>query len=523
MWPEVRQACEEKRYELVLTGEEVNSRIESAEGLDPAVYTLTQLNFLGVSRSPLTCLSSEIGQLVNLTNLIFQGNKLQALPETIGNLEKLKVLDVSLNCLESLPDSIGNLTNLTTLIASSNELSALPNLEKCSNLSILDISKNKIVSFHDICHENLALLADVKFSCNQITEVPPSISVLTSLKVLDLGSNNLTTVPGELIDCLKLKDINLKGNPLNDRRFRKLVESDRCLPRQVIDYIRQHCPKSSPDGTSGAQGKGKKGKGSKGKKDEVDVLLDELQVLSVKETFPVVQVAASVKDIRPYIVCCILQGVDLSGDNLRKFISAQTKLHDGLCEKRMVATIATHDLAKLTGPIKYIAESPEEIRIHPLVRGKEVSAKELYKGLKQEAELQRKQQKKNSVPGLYRFLHLVEQWSIWPCLVDATGKVVSLPPITNSENTKITQETSSVFVEVTSSKSLPKAKEVMDALVLSALQIGISPEKSAEGKMVLIVQQVRVEDETGALRVIYPSRADLIFENEKVRVVRAEK
>lgn len=522
MWPEVKQAMEEKRYELVLSGQDVNNKIKEQEALDPAVYSLTQLNFLEVSRSPLTSISPDIGQLVNLTNLIFQGNKLHSLPETIGNLEKLKVLDVSGNCLPSLPDGIGKLTNLTTLIASSNELSALPNLENCINLAVLDVGKNKLTDFPDVCHEKLTLVADLKFADNHINDIPSSVTVLSSLKILDLGNNTIKTVPGELADCLKLKDLNLKGNPLDDRRFRKLVESDRCLPRQVIDYIRQHCPRSH-DGKSGTSGKGKRGKGSRGKNDEVGALCDELHVLSVKDSIPVVQVSAAVREVRPYIVCCILCGVDLNGDNLKKFISAQTKLHEGVCGKRLVATIATHDLAKIRGPLKFNAENPEEIRIHPLVRGKEVSARELYDGLQHEAETQRKQQKRNTVPGLYKFLHLVERWSLWPCLADAAGKVISLPPLTNSENTKISQETENIFVEVTSSTSLGKAKEVTDALILSALQIGISPAKNADGKALLSVQQVRVEEECGGLRVLYPSRTDLIFHNEKVRVIRPEK
>lgn len=68
----------------------------------------------------------------------------------------------------------------------------------------------------------------------------------------------------------------------------------------------------------------------------------------------------------------------------------------------MVATIATHDLSKVKGPLKFVARDPDEIRIHPLVRGKEVSARELYEGLQQEAEAQRKHQKRNNVTGLHK-------------------------------------------------------------------------------------------------------------------------
>lgn len=37
----------------------------------------------------------------------------------------------------------------------------------------------------------------------------------------------------------------------------------------------------------------------------------------------------------------------------------------------------------------------------------------------------------------YRFLHIVESWEQWPCLKDAEGTVISLPPLTNSDSTKV--------------------------------------------------------------------------------------
>lgn len=85
-----------------------------------------------------------------------------------------------------------------------------------------------------------------------------------------------------------------------------------------------------------------------------------------------------------------------------KFHLHQTKLHDGICEKRMAATIATHDLAKIKKPLLYTSHPPKEMVIHPLGRGKELSAWELYGSLQREAEAQRKQQKRN-VAGLHRF------------------------------------------------------------------------------------------------------------------------
>ncbi len=56
----------------------------------------------------------------------------------------------------------------------------------------------------------------------------------------------------------------------------------------------------------------------------------------------------AVKEVRPFLVCFLVRNVDLSsGDVLKRFIQVQTRLHDGVCQKRVAATIATHDLAKI--------------------------------------------------------------------------------------------------------------------------------------------------------------------------------
>jgi hypothetical protein len=61
-------------------------------------------------------------------------------------------------------------------------------------------------------------------------------------------------------------ELNLKGNKLSDKRLLKLV--DQCRSKQVLDYVRQHCPRSSTGTDTPAAGKGKKSK--KGKKEHTD-------------------------------------------------------------------------------------------------------------------------------------------------------------------------------------------------------------------------------------------------------------
>lgn len=79
----------------------------------------------------------------------------------------------------------------------------------------------------------------------------------------------------------------------------------------------------------------------------------------------------------------------------------QTKLHEDICEKRTAATIATHDLQLVKGPLTYGVQPPAELKITPLGR-KEIRAKDLLRQLQMEAEEQRKQKKRQNVSGLHR-------------------------------------------------------------------------------------------------------------------------
>ena len=53
-------------------------------------------------------------------------------------------------------------------------------------------------------------------------------------------------------------------------------------------------------------------------------------------------------------MCCYVTDLDLTGDNMKKFLSLQTKLHKGVCNNRTVATIATHDRNKIKGELIHI-------------------------------------------------------------------------------------------------------------------------------------------------------------------------
>lgn len=159
-----------------------------------------------------------------------------------------------------------------------------------------------------------------------------------SFQVLDLSNNKLSEIPSDLSDCPKLKEINFKGNKLNDKRLEKMVNG--CQTKSILDYLRgkgkgrQGEDGGDVDGGRSAD-RGKRQQQRK-KKEKVADEQDEVEelnkmvvrVLHVSDapTALTVKVSAEVKDVRPYLVCCVVRGMNLkSGNALKRFLVAQVR------------------------------------------------------------------------------------------------------------------------------------------------------------------------------------------------------
>lgn len=551
-WPEIEKAVAGKRRELVLQGPPVDGRIASNGGLTSAIYSLTLLNYLEVSQCPsLTEIHEDLQHLTNLQSLILCRNKLASIPNVVGSLKSLKVLDLSVNNLSVLPEGITQLKELNTLNVSCNSLEVLPEgLSQCTKLSTINISKNHITALPaDFYSEKLDLLSSLVASDNKIHLLSGDIHKLGALKVLDLSNNKLSEIPPNLSDCPKLKEINFKGNKLSDKRLEKMVNG--CQTKSILDYLRGKAKREDGGDADGGRNADKGKKQQQRKKKEKEKVADEqdeveelnkmvVRVLHVSDapTELTVKVSAEVKDVRPYFVCCVVRGMNLkSGNALKRFLVAQTKLHDDLCGKRTTATIATHDVQLLKAPLTYDVKPPTQLKITPLGR-KELTAVELIRHLQLEADELRKQKKRQNVTGLHKYLQILQGKSLYPCLVDAEGHVISFPPITNSEKTKIRKTTKELFLEVTSATSLQTCKDVMDALIVKMAELnkftaehqeeagsdgeGDGPHEPATTTMTsseLIVQQVRTVDQDGNLKVVYPSKTDLCTDVSNLSVI----
>lgn len=159
---------------------------------------------------------------------------------------------------------------------------------------------------------------------------------LCPFQTLDLSNNQLSEVPAALADCPKLKEINLRGNKLKDKRLEKMVSG--CQTKSILEYLRV-------GGRGGGRGRGRadaekedsrrrrrerrrrEGGEGEGEGDAVDGagrLL--LRVLHVSENPAPLTVTASpeVKDVRPFFVGAVVRGMDLqAGNALRRFLTSQ--------------------------------------------------------------------------------------------------------------------------------------------------------------------------------------------------------
>jgi phenylalanyl-tRNA synthetase beta chain len=141
--------------------------------------------------------------------------------------------------------------------------------------------------------------------------------------------------------------------------------------------------------------------------------------------------------IRPYVSGAILRNVKFTQARYESFIALQDKLHQNLARQRTLVAIGTHDLDSIQGPFTYEALPPEEIIFVPLNQSKKMNAVELMKFYENDKHLS-------------RYLHIIRDSPVYPVILDANRTVCSMPPIINSNHSKISANTRNVFIDVTS-------------------------------------------------------------------------
>uniref|UniRef100_A0A2M4AAZ3 Putative leucine-rich repeat-containing protein 47 n=1 Tax=Anopheles triannulatus TaxID=58253 RepID=A0A2M4AAZ3_9DIPT len=556
MWPEVETAKEENRRELKLTGASVAKRITDNAGcLDEAIYGLASLNLLDVNDTPLQVISPRLGALTHLQSLLLFRNKIAEIPAAIGTLGELKVLDLSGNQLTGLPAEFGQLRSLTTLNLSFNQLKTVE-LTQLAHLSVCNLSGNQLEEVPEFYVGEVHHLTEVILEKNLITELPEALTRHQILKTLNVADNRIEQVPKYVSKCVKLKEINLKGNPLKDKRLLKLV--DQCRSKQVLDYVEKNgyqapkgakAPKKGPP-SEASQEASVPAATAPEEEPTPEQAVEEAQlkivIRKVAPNTPKVSFTGEARTIRPHALFCIVRNFPVA--DLKKFLQLQNSLHDVECARREVATIATHDLAKVKGTgLRYHAAPPEEISLTTLGNATKVTAAKYYADLRQHAEQVRKDKKRNTYSGVHKFIALLENQALFAYLSDEE-KVISLPPLTNCDETKITDATRDLLLEVTSDVDHRHCVRVMNALLHRMLLMDVEPitpapngqnastvvaGKSKKSKsslkakaarynrsMTLEVEQVELYDTVaGRLHSVFPGKGDVVGDEEKGIVV----
>ncbi len=147
-----------------------------------------------------------------------------------------------------------------------------------------------------------------------------------------------------------------------------------------------------------------------------------------------IHVDSRLETIRPYIGCSIIRNVRLTDTIIRGLMHLQDKLDQSYGRNRQRTSIGLYDFNLITPPLQYTVAKPTEISFVPLAFEEKMNLKEILakhpKGLE--------------------YGHIVSEHSMYPILLDANNKVLSFPPIINSNDLgKITDQTKNVLVEVT--------------------------------------------------------------------------
>ncbi|KAK4554857.1 phenylalanine--tRNA ligase subunit beta [Recurvomyces mirabilis] len=153
----------------------------------------------------------------------------------------------------------------------------------------------------------------------------------------------------------------------------------------------------------------------------------KLQTVTVKQ---------ETEQIRPYFSAAILRNIKFTKERYESFIALQDKLHQNLARQRTLVAIGTHDLDTIKGPFTYEALPPSQIKFAPLNQTKPMTAPEMMDFYAKDKHLS-------------RYLPIIRDSPVYPIIYDSNRQVLSMPPIINSNHSKITLDTTNVFIDIT--------------------------------------------------------------------------
>ncbi len=144
-----------------------------------------------------------------------------------------------------------------------------------------------------------------------------------------------------------------------------------------------------------------------------------------------------VKKVRPAVAAAVIKDIKMDNATIKSIMDMQDKLTLTHGRNRKKVAIGIHNLDAITFPLVYTTK-PRDFSFIPLETNKPYT-------LNQILELH---------PKGKEFGHLLENFKEFPIWLDKKGQVLSMPPIINSEETKITSSTTNLFIDITGTDQL---------------------------------------------------------------------
>lgn len=148
---------------------------------------------------------------------------------------------------------------------------------------------------------------------------------------------------------------------------------------------------------------------------------------------PSIDVMADEVECRPCASFAVVRDVRLTDALIKSLMQLQEKLHITHGRKRKKVAIGIHDLSKAKPPIKYIGMKPEDITFVPLQCTEPLTGKKILE----------------KIPKGGEYGHILAGQERWPVLMDSRQNIMALPPIINSELTRLSPETKDLFIDAT--------------------------------------------------------------------------
>ncbi|MBI5183145.1 MAG: phenylalanine--tRNA ligase subunit beta [Nitrospinae bacterium] len=167
----------------------------------------------------------------------------------------------------------------------------------------------------------------------------------------------------------------------------------------------------------------------------IETGLKEYQLYPSEISVSVDQGLSNKDSYRPYIVSAVIKGLSLDQEKIKILMKLQENLHWALGRNRRYASIGVYDLDKTSPDFYYTCHDPKGLSFTPLG----------YKG-DTPIPLDRIL---TEYPKGREFAFLLKDMKRFPILKDRNSCVLSMPPIINSEETKVTKDTKDIFIDVT--------------------------------------------------------------------------